>query len=61
LTCDDIPVPVPGPAEALVRIEAVGLNYIDTYHRTGLYPLSLPATLVVEAAGIVDSPGPGAV
>lgn len=57
---EDIPVPAPGPGEALVRIEAAGLNYIDTYHRTGLYPVSLPATLGVEAAGVVHAVGPGA-
>jgi NADPH2:quinone reductase len=48
----------PGPGEALVRHEAVGLNYIDVYHRTGLYPLpALPATPGLEAAGVVAAVG----
>ncbi len=50
----------PGPGEALVRHEAVGLNFIDVYHRTGLYPLpSLPATPGMEGAGIVAEIGAG--
>jgi len=50
----------PGPGEALVRQEAVGLNYIDVYHRTGLYPLpSLPATPGLEGAGVVVEIGEG--
>ena len=49
-----------GPGEALVRHEAVGLNYIDVYHRSGLYPLpSLPAVPGLEAAGVVEEIGPG--
>ena len=40
-----VPRPVPGSSELLVRVEAAGVNYIDTYHRTGLYPLDLPFTL----------------
>jgi NADPH2:quinone reductase len=51
---------VPGPGEVLVRHEAIGLNYIDTYHRSGLYPLKLPAGLGSEAAGIVEAAGAGA-
>lgn len=50
----------PGPGEALVRQEAVGLNFIDVYHRTGLYPLpGLPATLGMEGAGVVEAVGAG--
>lgn len=50
----------PGPGEALVRHEAVGLNFIDVYHRTGLYPLpALPATPGLEAAGVVQAIGEG--
>lgn len=50
----------PGPGEALVRHEAVGLNFIDVYHRTGLYPLpALPAIPGMEAAGIVEAVGDG--
>lgn len=49
----------PGPGQALVEHEAVGLNYIDTYHRSGLYPLPLPSRLGVEAAGTVMAVGDG--
>jgi len=50
----------PGPGEVLVRHEAIGLNYIDTYHRSGLYPLKLPSGLGSEAAGVVEAAGDGA-
>lgn len=50
----------PGPGEVLVRHEAIGLNFIDTYHRTGLYPLPLPSGLGSEAAGMVEAAGEGA-
>ena len=50
----------PGPGEVLVRHEAIGLNYIDTYHRSGLYPLKLPSGLGSEAAGVVEAAGAGA-
>ena len=49
----------PGPGEARVRHEAVGLNFIDTYHRTGLYPLPLPSGIGLEGAGVVEAIGPG--
>ncbi len=49
----------PGPGMALVRHTAIGLNYIDTYHRSGLYPLPLPTRLGVEAAGVVEAAGEG--
>lgn len=49
----------PGPGEALVRQTAVGLNFIDTYHRSGLYPVKLPSGLGSEAAGVVEALGPG--
>jgi NADPH2:quinone reductase len=45
----------PGPGEVLVRHEAIGLNFIDTYHRSGLYPLKLPSGLGSEAAGVVEA------
>jgi NADPH2:quinone reductase len=48
----------PGPGEVLVRNTAIGLNYIDTYHRTGLYPMPLPLTLGSEGAGVVEAVGP---
>jgi len=49
----------PGPGEVRVRHHACGLNYIDTYHRSGLYPLPLPAVLGTEAAGVVEAVGAG--
>ena len=48
LSYDDVPVPDPGAGEARVKIEAIGLNYIDIYQRTGLYQLKLPFTLGME-------------
>ncbi len=53
----DIDPPKAGPGEALVRIEAIGVNYIDVYHRTGLYPLPTPFTPGSEAAGVVEEIG----
>jgi NADPH2:quinone reductase len=56
----EIPISAPGPGEVLVRQTAVGLNFVDIYHRRGLYPLpSLPAVLGSEAAGRVEAVGPG--
>jgi NADPH2:quinone reductase len=54
----DVDLPPPGPGEVRVRHSAIGLNYIDVYHRTGLYPVSLPSGLGVEAAGVVEAVGP---
>jgi len=54
----DLPTPVPGPKQALVRIEASGINFIDVYFRTGLYKADLPFTPGMEAAGIVEAVGP---
>ena len=61
LRWEEIEVARPEPGEVLLRQTAVGLNYIDTYHRTGLYPLpELPAILGREAARVVvDAVGPG--
>ena len=56
---EDVPTPEPGPGEALVRHQAVGLNYIDVYFRTGLYKAPLPSTPGMEAAGIVVAVGAG--
>ena len=53
-----IPVPTPGPGQALVRIRFTGLNFIETYQRTGAYGVPLPATLGGEAAGTVEDVGP---
>jgi NADPH2:quinone reductase len=55
----DLPDPSPGSGQLLVRVEAAGLNFIDTYHRTGLYPIPLPFTLGLEGAGVVAGLGPG--
>jgi len=54
----DIPVPQPGPKQALVKIAASGVNFIDVYFRTGLYKADLPITLGMEAAGVVEAVGP---
>ncbi|CAN5126522.1 quinone oxidoreductase [soil metagenome] len=59
MTVADVPEPSPGPGEVRVRHHAVGLNFIDVYQRTGLYPMKLPATLGLEAAGVVDAVGEG--
>lgn len=53
LRVDDVPEPTPLAGQVVVETTAVGVNFIDTYHRSGMYPLPLPATLGVEAAGIV--------
>jgi NADPH2:quinone reductase len=55
----DLPVPSPGAGQVLVRHQAVGLNFIDTYHRGGLYPMKMPAVLGLEGAGIVEALGEG--
>ena len=55
----DIDLPPPGPSQARVRHTAIGVNFIDTYHRTGLYPLPLPSGLGSEAAGVVEAVGEG--
>ena len=55
----DIPLPSPGPGQILVRHQAVGLNFIDTYHRSGLYPVKMPAVLGLEASGVVEALGEG--
>jgi NADPH2:quinone reductase len=53
----DVPAPSPGPDDLLVNVEAAGINFLDVYHRTGLYPLQTPFTPGVEAAGTVESAG----
>jgi NADPH2:quinone reductase len=59
LTLADVPDPVPGPGQILVEVAAVGVNFIDTYHRTGRYPQPLPFTPGSEAAGTVLALGEG--
>ena len=59
LRWEEVTVGDPAPGEARVRHEAVGLNFIDTYHRGGLYPLPLPSGLGREAAGVVEAVGDG--
>jgi NADPH:quinone reductase len=56
---EDITLEAPGPGMVRVGNRAIGLNYIDTYHRSGLYPLPLPAGLGLEAAGVVEAAGEG--
>jgi len=58
LQLEDVPQPEPAREEVRVRLEAIGVNYIDTYHRTGLYPLDLPFTPGIEGAGVVEEVGP---
>jgi NADPH2:quinone reductase len=57
LQLEDLPTPTPGPSQALVRVQAAGVNYVDVYHRTGLYPLPLPLAIGLEGAGIVEQVG----
>jgi len=55
----DVPVGDPGPGEVRIRHHAVGLNFIDVYHRTGLYPLTMPAGIGMEGAGVIEAVGEG--
>lgn len=59
LQWDEVEVAAPGPGQVRLKQTAVGLNFIDVYHRTGLYPLALPFVPGVEAAGTVDAVGDG--
>ena len=59
LTWEETEVGEPGPGQLLLRQTAIGLNYIDTYHRTGLYPVPLPSGIGLEAAAVVEKTGPG--
>ncbi len=59
LRYEDVPVPTPGPGQALVKLEAIGLNFIDCYFRAGLYKTALPFIPGSEAAGTVSAIGPG--
>lgn len=59
LQWEDVAVGDPGPGEVRIAHKAVGLNYIDTYHRTGLYPMPMPSGIGLEAAGVVEAVGAG--
>ncbi|KAJ6258988.1 Zeta-crystallin [Drechslerella dactyloides] len=59
LELNRIPVPTPGPGQVLIKTAYAGVNYIDTYYRTGLYPIALPFNLGSEGAGTVESVGVG--
>lgn len=56
---EDVPVPEPGVGQAVVRLEAIGVNFIDVYHRTGLYKVQVPFTPGQEGAGVVTAVGNG--
>lgn len=59
LTYEEVDDPVPAAGQAVVKVDAIGLNYIDTYHREGLYPVDLPCIPGMEAAGTVVAVGAG--
>jgi NADPH:quinone reductase len=59
LQLDEVPVGDPGPGQARVRHTAIGVNFVDTYQRSGLYPMQVPAVAGNEAAGVVESVGAG--
>jgi NADPH2:quinone reductase len=59
MVLDEVEVGEPGPGEIRIRHHAVGLNYIDVYYRTGLYPMALPGALGMEGAGVVEAVGEG--
>jgi NADPH2:quinone reductase len=61
LRFEELPDPAPAPGQLCVRVEAAGVNFIDTYHRRGLYPVALPRVLGGEVAGIVTAVGTGVV
>lgn len=58
LVYEQVEVGDPGPGQVRLRHTAIGLNYLDTYHRSGLYPLPLPAGIGSEAAGVIEAVGP---
>ncbi len=59
MVVEEIEVPVPAEGQALVKLEAIGVNFIDVNQRSGAYPISLPFTPGTEAAGVVEAVGPG--
>ena len=58
LEIKDIKLEDPKSGEVLIKNEAIGLNYIDTYHRSGLYPVELPSNIGIEGAGVIEKIGP---
>ena len=58
LEIKDIALSKPEPEEVSIEQKAIGLNYIDTYHRTGLYPIPLPSGIGLEACGVIEEVGP---
>ena len=58
LELKDVKLSNPNSDEVLIKNEAIGLNYIDTYHRSGLYPVELPSNIGIEGAGIIEKIGP---
>src|SRR5215212_4627150 len=59
LRLEDVPDPQPGPGEIVVRLDAIGVNFIEIYQRTGAYPVQYPYTPGREGAGRVSAVGPG--
>lgn len=59
LQLDTVPVGEPGPGQVRIRHHAIGLNFIDVYHRTGLYPLQMPHGIGMEGAGVIEAVGEG--
>ena len=59
LKVETVALPEPSAGEVLIRQTAIGLNYQDVYHRSGVYPLPLPSGVGTEAAGVVERVGPG--
>ena len=58
LEIKEIKLEDPKTGEVLIKNEAIGLNYIDTYHRSGLYPVELPSNIGIEGAGVIEKIGP---
>jgi len=59
MVLEELPTPAPGPGQALIAVEYAGVNFIDVYHRTGLYPMPTPMPLGLEGAGVVQAVGSG--
>src|SRR5689334_14790327 len=59
LQLDEIETPTPGAGQVRIKLQAIGVNFTDIYHRTGLYKLPMPAILGREGAGVVDAVGEG--